>query len=41
MQTIPVQDNLTFADYASNYMWYLVKQALILNQKNDINDEFT
>ena len=40
-KTILVQGNLSIADYTSNYMWYIVNRALILNQKNDIVDEFT
>ena len=38
---IPLQGNLSFADYSSNYKWYVINQSLILNQKSDINDEFT
>ena len=40
-RTIPVQGNKTFARYTSNYNWYVINQALILDQKSDINDEFT
>ena len=40
-KTILVQGNLTFIDYTSNYKWYIVSRALILNQKDDINYEFT
>ena len=38
---VPVQGNLSIDEYTSNYMWYVVNQALVLNQKNDIGDEFT
>ena len=40
-KTIPIKGNKSFANYASDYNWYVVNRALILNQKNDINDEFT
>ena len=40
-KTVPVQGNLSIAEYTSNYMWYVVNRALILNQKNDIGDEYT
>ena len=38
---VPVQGNLFIADYSSTYMWFVVNQALTLNQKNNIGDEFT
>ena len=38
---VPVQRNKTFVDYVSEYNWYIINWALILNQKSDINDEFT
>ena len=40
-KTTPVQENLSIANYTSNYMLYVVNRSLILKQKNDINDEFT
>ena len=38
---IPVQGNKTSAEYVSEYNWYIINRALILDQKSDINDEFT
>ena len=40
-KTVPVQGNLSIAAYSSNYMWCVINQTLILNQKNDIGDDFT
>ena len=40
-KTMPVQGNLTINAYTSNYNWYVINRALILDQKNDISDENT
>ena len=40
-KTVPVQGNLTIDEYNSSYMQFLVNQALVLNEKNDIGNEFT
>ena len=40
-KTVPVQGNLTINAYTSNYNWYVINRALILDQKNDISDEYT
>ena len=40
-KVVPVQGNKIFAAYVSDYNWYTVNRALILNQKSDIDDEFT
>ena len=40
-KVVPIQESKTFTEYVSEYNWYIINSALILNQRSDINDRFT
>ena len=38
---VPVQENQTIEEYTSQYKWFQVNQAFVLDKKNDIGNELT